>query len=159
MRNHKRSDLINYSASQKCDVVCPRWTGQARRLFRPAVIGSCHLQTLRPDAWGKPWSVAYLLLTLLSCARRMSHDSGIYLSDTAINDSYTAFMVNSVYTSDHVRSAQSAVVQRREALKSRILGPGSIVRGDLKSRHQRWARSDRPEGNHPTCEIRCINDN
>jgi hypothetical protein len=51
----------------------------------------------------------------------MSHDSGVHLSDTAINDSYTAFAVNKVYTSDHIRSAQSAVVQCREALSDAFL--------------------------------------
>jgi hypothetical protein len=31
MSNYKRSFLINYFTSQKCDVVCPRWAGQARQ--------------------------------------------------------------------------------------------------------------------------------
>ena len=51
----------------------------------------------------------------------MGHNQGINLSNTA-------FIVSGVYTSDHVRLGQSAVVPTPEALEVDIFGLGRAVK-------------------------------
>jgi hypothetical protein len=66
--------------------------------------------------------MAYLLLYLMHCGAVISRYQGI-------NFRNTAFIVNSMCTSDCMRLVKSAVVPMQGALEAGIFGRGSVVKG------------------------------
>ena len=97
-------------------------------------IGQC--PTLRAKSGGGVLVGGIPLATPTVLAETISHYRGINLSNTAV-------MVSGVYTSDHVRLVQSAVVPTPEALEVGIFGLGRAVQGCCRRRltygRGRWA--------------------